>query len=381
MPTVKILVVHYRHKPGGYSHRLRMKIEAYLDAGWEVHYIAVEPYPYTHPNLIPHILPTPMNRFDSPAFWAWFFLTAPFYALKVGLKIHPHLLSVFSPPYAWVCRLLKRLGKIPLVVFLRTSPNEALYSYKQAGWANRLEHCLNAGGLKAANLVVANSATVLEETKNCYPFGYSKTAIIPNNLPDIPHNRAEAREKLQREFGVAEGTFIVTTSGRFHKGKNIETLIRAVSKIERESITLLLFGDGEETETLKILSHDLDMNQRVIFCGWRQDVASLLPGADLFVLPSLKEGMSNSLMEALGCGVPCLVSDIAENREVIVHPDQRFSCGDVEGLAKMIKRCQEDSEFLDEIKRHTLEDASRFDFNWKHRVIETVKPWLKKAST
>ena len=146
MPSVKVLVVHYRHKPGGYSHRLRMKIEAFLQEGWEVHYIAVEPYPYSHPNLVPHILWSPTPRFDTPLFWAWFFLVCPLYTLKVGLNIRPHLISVFSPPYGWICRLLKRLGKIPMAVFLRTVPNESLYSYRQAGWANRIEHGLNAGG-------------------------------------------------------------------------------------------------------------------------------------------------------------------------------------------------------------------------------------------
>ena len=119
MPSVKVLVVHYRHKPGGYSHRLRMKIEAFLQEGWEVHYIAVEPYPYSHPNLVPHILWSPTPRFDTPLFWAWFFLVCPLYTLKVGLNIRPHLISVFSPPYGWICRLLKRLGKIPMAVFLR----------------------------------------------------------------------------------------------------------------------------------------------------------------------------------------------------------------------------------------------------------------------
>ncbi|MCA9484714.1 MAG: glycosyltransferase family 4 protein [Nitrospina sp.] len=381
MPSVKVLVVHYRHKPGGYSHRLRMKIEAFLQEGWEVHYIAVEPYPYSHPNLVPHILWSPTPRFDTPLFWAWFFLVCPLYTLKVGLNIRPHLISVFSPPYGWICRLLKRLGKIPMAVFLRTVPNESLYSYRQAGWANRIEHGLNAGGLKAANLIVANSETVLTASQKFYDWGNAnKTTVLPNNLPDIPCDREAARGTLFREFFLPQEAFTLATTGRFHKGKNIETLLRAVARQENRRTRLLLFGEGEELEPLKQLSAELGVDDRVTFCGWREDVSALLPGIDLFILPSLKEGMSNSLMEALACGVPCLVSDIAENREVISRPEQRFACEDVDRLAELIAHCREDGAFLETIRQHTREDAGRFDFDWGKRVVETVRPLIRKQT-
>lgn len=380
MPPVKILVAHYRHKPGGYSHRLRMKIEAFLEEGWEVHYIAVEPYPYTHPNLVPHILWTPVSRFDTSFFWAWFFLLCPLYTLKTGLRIRPHLISVFSPPYGWICRLLKRLGKIPMVVFLRTQPNDALYSYRQAGWSNRIEHCLNIGGVKAANMIVANSETVLSASKNLYDWGHAKTKVLPNNLPEVSTNREAAREKLSREYCLPENAFVTATTGRFHKGKNIEVLIQAIARQEDNRTRLLLFGEGEELESLKILASELGAEGQVIFCGWREDVTHLLPGIDLFVLPSLKEGMSNSLVEALACGVPCLASDIPENREVVSRAEQRFACGDVKSLAELIARCRDDGNFYEEVRRNTLADAKCFNFDWKKRLVEIVRPLIKTAS-
>jgi len=84
--AAKILTIYYKHKRGGFCKRIKLKIEAYLEKGWEVHYIAVLPYPYGHRNLKPHILPTPMSRHDGIVFWAYFFLAAPVYAFILSVK-------------------------------------------------------------------------------------------------------------------------------------------------------------------------------------------------------------------------------------------------------------------------------------------------------
>ena len=82
----RVLTVYYKHKPGGFCQRLKFKIEALLNNGWEVHYIAVEPFPYAHPNLKPHILPIPMDSHDSLLFWIYFFTTVPFFTIWIGIK-------------------------------------------------------------------------------------------------------------------------------------------------------------------------------------------------------------------------------------------------------------------------------------------------------
>ena len=99
---VKILTVYYKHKLGGFCKRLRMKIEAYLEKGWEVHYVSVEPFPYSHENLIPHILPTPMHQHDTVFFWIYFFTVSPWYVLWVAMKNRVDLISIFSTLYALI---------------------------------------------------------------------------------------------------------------------------------------------------------------------------------------------------------------------------------------------------------------------------------------
>ena len=73
----KVLTIYFKFKPDGFCKRFRLMIEAFLDQGCQVHYIAVEPYPFEHKNLIPHIMPTPMKSRESLAFWSYFFWWLP----------------------------------------------------------------------------------------------------------------------------------------------------------------------------------------------------------------------------------------------------------------------------------------------------------------
>jgi len=80
---------------------------------------------------------------------------------------------------------------------------------------------------------------------------------------------------------------------------------------------LLLLGDGPERPALEVLSHDLEIADRVRFAGFQPDVRQYLPLMDLFVLSSRSEGLSIALLEAMAMGVPAAVTDVGANREVI----------------------------------------------------------------
>lgn len=356
-----------------------MKIEAYLAQGWEVHYVAVTPYPYHHPNLIPHLLPTPMQRHDSVAFWIYFFLTAPWFVLFHGLKARVNLISVFSAPYAQIGSLLKWVRGIPLILFINTVPNEPLYAYKGARWAQRIEACLDQWGLWVSDMAIANSHTGLAAFRKTYVGFPEHSAVLPNHLPKVNGGPSTQRASLLKEFNLPDEAFIVVTSGRLHPGKNLECLINALVPLRGSRAVALILGDGEQMDALRDLSREQGVEDRVIFAGWRRDVMDLVSSSDLFVLPSFKEGMSNSLIEAMACGVPCLVSAIPENQEVIRQPDQQFPPDQPAALAACLRKCLEDETYYARIKQQTLQEAARYKFDWSVQLIETVRPWLQRA--
>jgi glycosyltransferase involved in cell wall biosynthesis len=106
------------------------------------------------------------------------------------------------------------------------------------------------------------------------------------------------------------------------------------------SARLLLVGDGPERTALQVLAGELDLGQSVTFCGVQPDVLPYLHAADLFVLPSVSEGLSNALLEAMASGLPCIVSDIGGNVDLIADGENGllFESGNINQLTDMLLR-------------------------------------------
>ena len=162
--------------------------------------------------------------------------------------------------------------------------------------------------------------------------------------------------------------------GRLHPQKRLDLLLPAFrqAKLARPKLTwrLLLVGDGPLRESLKIMAQELDSDDEVIFCGKTNDVPSYLALADIFILPSCGEGMSNALLEAMTYGLPCLVSRDAGNMDIICHDENGLlvDCENSDTLAQTIVNLADNCEWrerLGQTARRTVKD--RFAMK---RVIE-----------
>ena len=143
-----------------------------------------------------------------------------------------------------------------------------------------------------------------------------------------------------------EGLFIVGTVGRVQAVKDQATLLRAFAAVFasypewRSRLRLVLVGDGPLLPDLRQLAGELGLTEQTWFAGARQDVAELLQSFDLFVLPSLNEGISNTLLEAMATGLPLLATAVGGNVELLTHGvvGSTFKPGDHCSLAVMISQ-------------------------------------------
>ncbi|MFI5323867.1 MAG: glycosyltransferase [Thermodesulfobacteriota bacterium] len=129
---------------------------------------------------------------------------------------------------------------------------------------------------------------------------------------------------------------IVLTIARLDKQKGHKFLLKAARDVPS---TLFVFvGDGPERENLENEALELGLNDRVIFLGRRNDISALLDGCDLFVLPSLFEGLPLSIMEAMAAGKPVIASDIGGIDELIINGNTGYLTppGDPQALATAI---------------------------------------------
>ncbi|MFQ5451258.1 MAG: glycosyltransferase family 4 protein [Nitrospinaceae bacterium] len=379
MPTSpKILTVYYKHKPGGFCKRLRMQIEAYLEKGWHVHYVAVEPFPYSHPHLVPHLLPGSPRNHDSLPFWIYFFLVSPWYVLWVGLKEQVDFLSAVSPLYALLSTPAKWFTRVPMQTLLLSKPRfntDCRDTYRSL---SHIETWMEKRGLKFSDHLLANSQGSKTEWVKHYGKEFEKIKVLPNNVILSPFRKNEKREKLVREFSLNPDAFVIATASVLEPHKNLDFLLKTFAELNHPKTILLIIGDGVQLPELQRLAERLAVDGRTIFTGWREDVLDLIQGSDLYVFPSLREGMSESLLEAMTCGVPCLVSAIPENMEVARNPEQHFSPNHPGDLAKKIDRLIEDGKYRDSLLQTTREDIKRFVFDWEGKIQKEAEDLLNR---
>jgi glycosyltransferase involved in cell wall biosynthesis len=128
---------------------------------------------------------------------------------------------------------------------------------------------------------------------------------------------APGPSRLESESGWPPRPMAVFT-GRLHPQKNLDVLIDAWPAVAGATgASLVLVGQGPERERLEERARALGVADRVRFTGPVIDVAEALRAADVFVLPSVAEGMSNSLLEAMATGLPCVASDIGGNQDLL----------------------------------------------------------------
>ena len=151
------------------------------------------------------------------------------------------------------------------------------------------------------------------------------------------------------------------TVGRLHEQKGHCYLIQAVSKVRKEfpKVKLLVTGEGEEENNLKKLVKSLDLTNEVIFAGLSSDIEKILPMAELFILPSLWEGLPNALLEAMAAGLPIIATKVGgiprvieDGREgILIAPE------DIHGLANAIKKLLTDQKLANTLSANAQRKA------------------------
>ena len=181
-----------------------------------------------------------------------------------------------------------------------------------------------------------------EDYQNAKKMRAGKVVYIPGigvNTEEI-RNTIVDRNVIRKEFGFSDTDFVFMSTGQISIRKNHELVIRALSKISDEKVKYLIVGFGEEEERLKRIVMDLQLNERVVFAGYRGDVKELLHAVDAFAFPSLQEGLPVALMEAMAAGLPVVASRIRGNVDLIEDGKGGFlyNSDDIDGFAQGMQR-------------------------------------------
>lgn len=175
-------------------------------------------------------------------------------------------------------------------------------------------------------LAVAYSDALIACGKDAgkFCFGTAKYTMLPNGLNYDAYKSItrDDIDRLKAEFGVNDDTLLVGHVGRFSKQKNHSFLAEVIHSFvsENKKVKFILIGDGPDRETIEQTIKANGDSEYVVFAGVRNDVAALMKMFDVFVLPSLFEGLPVVGIEAQAAGTPCVFSDTIDKAACI--------CGD-----------------------------------------------------
>ncbi|MFL4357993.1 glycosyltransferase family 4 protein [Streptococcus uberis] len=136
------------------------------------------------------------------------------------------------------------------------------------------------------------------------------------------------REKVRKELGLDRRCVALVSIGELNKNKNNEVIIKSMFQMNNKHYDFKYFicGSGKSENKLKRLVNELGLTEKVSFLGYKSNVIEILASCDIFLLPSYREGLSRSLMEAMAVGVPCIVSNIRGNRDLVINDQGGYLC-------------------------------------------------------
>jgi sugar transferase (PEP-CTERM/EpsH1 system associated) len=168
------------------------------------------------------------------------------------------------------------------------------------------------------NLFVTVSDEIKSWLVNKVGIPEKKVVTIINGVDTKKYFPPADKKKVKQDIGIDPDTFIVGTVGRLDKVKNYQMLLNAVQSHTRCEIPykLILIGDGPERANLEAFAR-MHRLSNVEFLGERQNIQDYLQVFDLFILTSVGEGISNTILEAMATGVPVVATRVGGNPEIV----------------------------------------------------------------
>jgi glycosyltransferase involved in cell wall biosynthesis len=196
-------------------------------------------------------------------------------------------------------------------------------------------------------IVVVNGE--LEDLLKEYGIDTGRIARIPNGIDVSRFEPVCAPGKVQarRSLGLPLERTLVLYTGRLNHVKGVDILLEAWGRTPirvNGGALLVIVGDGPEKEKLKAMAVANRIVDKVVFIGEKQDILGFYQACDVFVLPSRTEGLSNSLLEAMSCGLPVIASRVGGAKDMVSAPEGGllFPPEDSVSLADCLARYLED---------------------------------------
>ncbi len=219
--------------------------------------------------------------------------------------IHTHAYSAGT-----IGRISAFLAGIPVII----SHNHSVYNYY-----NKYYHFVEWLLSFITDRVICISEVVNRFANKTQRINSRKLITIHNGIDEVCGVVENRISELKKKIGIPINHSVIGTIAHLEEHKGIKYLLEAASLLlaSRSNISFLLVGSGTLKRELKKLCVDLKIEKSIIFAGERSDVSEILFSIDIFVLPSLREGLGIAVLEAMACGKPVIATNVGGIPEVV----------------------------------------------------------------
>lgn len=245
-------------------------------------------------------------------------ILSDFFVLKKLVSLYkeerPDIVHLNSSKIGGLGALAGRIVKVPNIIFTAH------------GWAFREERPetqkLAIKFLSWLTILLSHSVITVSERdarEGCaFPFAKNKITLVHNGISETIALSKDAARKMLSPQDTAN-TFLIGTVGELHKNKGHIYAIEAFNSVQlKYNAIFYIIGEGEERGVLLKKIADLGLQSKVILLGNRKDAVTLLPAFDVFLFPSVKEGLPYTILEAGLAGLPVIASAVGGIPEIII---------------------------------------------------------------
>jgi len=238
----------------------------------------------------------------------------------------------------------------PATAMLHNAPPlvYTVHGYHPPYYPRALERLLVNGlewGLSAfTDAFICVSASVRDELEAALPNLSAPRFVIDNGIPTYavsPERFQQLRVENRKRYGISENAFVIGIVARLQWQKGVERLIQAFSSLRQtpSPLYLLIVGDGPDRSRLERLAREKSITDRCVFTGYCSNTEAMYPTMDLFVLPSLWEGLPLTVLEAWNAGIPVVAANVSGTRDVIEDNINGYLAeNSTEGITQAIQR-------------------------------------------
>lgn len=203
---------------------------------------------------------------------------------------------------------------------------------------------------------ISRFVTVSEELKNwlVYDVGIPQEKVIQiiNGVDTIRFKLQEGRDMIKKKLGFDKDSFIIGTVGRLDLVKGHDTILDAFKLFcgshENKKLNLIVIGTGPLEKKLKMRAKEMNIEDKIVFLGDKNDVVQYYDCMDVYVLSSIAEGISNTILEAMACGLPVIATHVGGTSELVDDNETGFlfEPGDFSGLSQKLSVYFDDPEVM-----------------------------------